>query len=134
MMSVKRRLFTILSTALFLALVTLCLRSYASPDSDYLSRADMGGHCLCTFRQGDVCVFSRRQSYLEWRARVWPLCVVTAILPATWLWRWRRDRRLRSDGMPHCAKCDYNLTGNVSGICPECGTPIPADLVRRSMA
>ncbi len=25
----------------------------------------------------------------------------------------------------HCAGCGYNLTGNVSGICPECGTPIP---------
>jgi hypothetical protein len=25
----------------------------------------------------------------------------------------------------HCQSCDYNLTGNVSGICPECGTPIP---------
>jgi len=24
----------------------------------------------------------------------------------------------------HCAHCDYNLTGNVSGICPECGTAI----------
>jgi hypothetical protein len=24
-----------------------------------------------------------------------------------------------------CAVCGYNLTGNVSGICPECGTPIP---------
>ncbi len=23
-----------------------------------------------------------------------------------------------------CAKCGYNLTGNVSGVCPECGTPI----------
>ncbi|HUN81734.1 MAG TPA: putative zinc-binding metallopeptidase, partial [Phycisphaerae bacterium] len=22
----------------------------------------------------------------------------------------------------HCAKCHYNLTGNTSGICPECGT------------
>lgn len=28
--------------------------------------------------------------------------------------------------IPHgyCRKCRYNLTGNVSGICPECGTPI----------
>ncbi len=25
-----------------------------------------------------------------------------------------------------CTTCGYNLTGNVSGICPECGTPIPA--------
>ena len=24
----------------------------------------------------------------------------------------------------HCQKCGYNLTGNVSGICPECGTRI----------
>ena len=26
---------------------------------------------------------------------------------------------------PHgCRKCDYDLTGNVSGVCPECGEPI----------
>jgi hypothetical protein len=24
----------------------------------------------------------------------------------------------------HCRKCGYNLTGNVSGVCPECGTKI----------
>jgi hypothetical protein len=24
-----------------------------------------------------------------------------------------------------CRKCGYNLTGNVSGRCPECGTPVP---------
>ena len=24
----------------------------------------------------------------------------------------------------HCPHCSYNLTGNVSGICPECGKPI----------
>ncbi len=29
--------------------------------------------------------------------------------------RWRRRRR----GL--CVKCAYNLTGNVSGVCPECG-------------
>ncbi len=23
-----------------------------------------------------------------------------------------------------CFKCSYNLTGNVSGVCPECGTPL----------
>jgi rubrerythrin len=22
----------------------------------------------------------------------------------------------------HCQRCGYNLTGNVSGVCPECGT------------
>lgn len=25
----------------------------------------------------------------------------------------------------HCHKCAYNLTGNVSGVCPECGTEVP---------
>jgi predicted RNA-binding Zn-ribbon protein involved in translation (DUF1610 family) len=37
--------------------------------------------------------------------------------------RRRRSRRIRR-GPPRCAKCGYNLTGNVSGVCPECGTPI----------
>lgn len=25
---------------------------------------------------------------------------------------------------PHCAKCNYNLTGRAYGICPECGTEL----------
>ena len=33
-----------------------------------------------------------------------------------------RDRRRTSPG--HCPKCGYNLKGNVSGRCSECGTPI----------
>lgn len=24
----------------------------------------------------------------------------------------------------HCSKCGYDLTGNISGVCPECGTTI----------
>jgi hypothetical protein len=24
-----------------------------------------------------------------------------------------------------CPKCSYDLTGNTSGTCPECGTPVP---------
>ena len=28
-------------------------------------------------------------------------------------------------GLPgHCPSCGYDLTGNVSGVCPECGNPI----------
>jgi hypothetical protein len=29
-----------------------------------------------------------------------------------------------SNGEPRCRKCGYNLTGNVSGVCPECGERI----------
>ena len=35
------------------------------------------------------------------------------------LWT-NRKRRL-----DHCESCDYNLTGNESGKCPECSTPVP---------
>ncbi|MEK6675190.1 MAG: hypothetical protein AABZ47_05985 [Planctomycetota bacterium] len=34
-----------------------------------------------------------------------------------------RERRMRNPGPPRCQVCDYDLYGNVSGICPECGTP-----------
>jgi hypothetical protein len=26
--------------------------------------------------------------------------------------------------MPSCHRCGYDLTGNTSGTCPECGTPV----------
>jgi len=46
------------------------------------------------------------------------------------IWYTRRDirRRLRTQlakkGIPVCIPCGYNLTGNESGVCPECGTEI----------
>ena len=33
---------------------------------------------------------------------------------------YRARRRLRGE----CVHCGYNLTGNISGICPECGKPL----------
>ncbi|MDM8007035.1 MAG: hypothetical protein QUV05_12925 [Phycisphaerae bacterium] len=30
-----------------------------------------------------------------------------------------------------CRRCGYNLTGNVSGVCPECGEKIQADEVNK---
>ena len=36
----------------------------------------------------------------------------------------RRDaRRLRRVKRGLCEWCGYDLTGNVSGVCPECGVP-----------
>lgn len=43
------------------------------------------------------------------------LAVPTAVL-------FYRDRRRIPPG--HCRKCGYNLTGNASGVCPECGAKI----------
>jgi Flp pilus assembly protein TadB len=46
--------------------------------------------------------------------------IAAAGLPA-WYW-WRRpyrDARRAEKGL--CVRCGYDLTGNVSGVCPECG-------------
>jgi len=42
-------------------------------------------------------------------------------LPTGVLWYRDRCRRILPG---RCQKCGYNLTGNVSGVCPECGTRI----------
>jgi hypothetical protein len=34
----------------------------------------------------------------------------------------RRGKRIGTD--PHCAECNYNLSGNTSGRCPECGAEL----------
>jgi hypothetical protein len=54
--------------------------------------------------------------------RLWTLDALAAMLPIAWLARWRQQRRLR--GIGTCLKCGYNLIGNLSGVCPECGAKI----------
>jgi hypothetical protein len=61
----------------------------------------------------------------DWRSRIrhasvplWLPLVIMAVPTGTLWWL---DRRRIPPG--HCQKCGYNLTGNVSGRCPECGEP-----------
>ena len=49
---------------------------------------------------------------------LWPIYVPIIAVAA---FMWWRDRRIPKG---HCQTCGYNLTGNVSGICPECGTKL----------
>jgi hypothetical protein len=35
----------------------------------------------------------------------------------------RPSLRARFESSPRCTRCAYDLTGNLSGVCPECGTP-----------
>ena len=51
-----------------------------------------------------------------------PLWLPFLVLLMPTLLLWRRDRRSRSRP-GFCRVCDYDLTGNTSGRCPECGTP-----------
>ena len=39
--------------------------------------------------------------------------------PVPWFYHSLRARRRRRDGL--CPACGYNLAGNVTGVCPECG-------------
>ncbi len=50
------------------------------------------------------------------RLPLWLPLVVVAIPTAI---LWHRDRRRIPPG--HCQQCEYDLTGNESGVCPECG-------------
>jgi len=52
----------------------------------------------------------------------WLPPLLFSLPPALWLRGFIRRRRLRSAG--RCQSCGYNLTGNTSGICPECGTAV----------
>lgn len=54
---------------------------------------------------------------------VWTMMTPFGVLLGLSYWTERRQRRLSV-----CSACGYDLTGNVSGICPECGTPIPEDV------
>ena len=51
-----------------------------------------------------------------------PLWVPFLIAAVPTCMLWYRDRRRAPLG--ECKRCGYNLLGNVSGICPECGTPV----------
>jgi hypothetical protein len=54
----------------------------------------------------------------------WTIILISGALPAIWFRRRLRHLRiLRAVGC--CPSCGYNLTGNTSGVCPECGTAIP---------
>jgi hypothetical protein len=45
--------------------------------------------------------------------------VLLIVLPVGGVMRWNKTRRRVAAGL--CGACGYNLTGNMSGVCPECG-------------
>ena len=54
------------------------------------------------------------------------LPLLVAAVPTLFLLYQKRHQHL----LGHCQKCGYNLTGNTSGICPECGKQIAAQQLK----
>ena len=59
--------------------------------------------------------------YLSISAGFMIACVLIRLGSLVIVKRW--IRRVVLDLSPHCPACGYNLTGNISGVCPECGIP-----------
>jgi hypothetical protein len=62
-------------------------------------------------------------NYIMVAVPLWIAILLTSVLPAIVFLRLRRQSYRRVRGQ--CLTCGYNLTGNVSGTCPECGTAAP---------
>ena len=64
-----------------------------------------------------------RQFYIRSKWLTIPFWLPMTLVAVPTLWSFWRARERSTRG--RCRKCLYDLTGNVSGICPECGTAIP---------
>ena len=67
-------------------------------------------HLLVNDKALGVQLFGRSASVPLW------MPFLALALPTAFLWH--RDRRPPKG---HCQTCGYDLTGNVTGVCPECG-------------
>ena len=57
-----------------------------------------------------------------------PIYVLFLMVAVPTVLLYLRGRRRIPPG--HCTACGYNLTGNVSGVCPECGQQIQRPATR----
>ena len=58
-----------------------------------------------------------------WAHGLWiPIWMLLAAFGPTTAFLWYTERYRISSG--HCKKCGYDLTGNMSGRCPECGAAV----------
>ncbi len=103
-----------------------CLRNIRKPYAGELARFAGDDGILGFYWFHD----NTNQRKIVLRTPLWaPAVLLTApfVLLARAQWTARRRRK---EGC--CLKCGYNLTGNVSGICPECGTAITQNTIPTS--
>jgi hypothetical protein len=64
------------------------------------------------------------------RAPFWPILLLTSVFPAFFVRTLAHKRFRKVRGF--CADCGYSLTGNTSGVCPECGTRVNSHIDARA--
>ena len=121
MESVRRRLF---AAASILSLL-LCIASLFS----WRQLQDMHDLVVYDHQTGEPRAASQAEELAAKDSPLWGACVF-AILPTTWIaakltHAISNQTRGRRIAMGLCPLCGYSLTGNTSGTCPECGSPVP---------
>lgn len=126
----RRLIFGILPACLFVASLVLSLGSLHKPL--VLRYHGFGGNVIYSF-DGALCLtnahnFSAssvgRFGYLTESTNtvkllnLWVVALFAAFAFGIALWYQRNPKH------GHCTRCGYNLAGNTSGVCPECGTSI----------
>lgn len=91
----------------------------ASPGFQVLRQ---GGNGFCMPEKFALAMWGMRFGILP----LWIPFLIVLVPTLVLFWRERRGVR-----PCRCQSCSYNLTGNTSGVCPECGTPILDELSRR---
>jgi hypothetical protein len=123
---VFRRLFTIASAVSLLmcaATVVFLVRSYRGRTWDM----EIAGNFMAISNDGALSVCHMvPDGVTQMDFHYWKWALLLAILPVLWLVLCLIRRRPSAG---QCTLCGYDLTGNTSGVCPECGTPVMSTFV-----
>jgi hypothetical protein len=92
-------------------------------------RQILGVACIACLLLLSLCYFlSKTRMGLAFAPIAAAFLAWAAILAIFWILhkpiRRSLRRQLRQQGVPICVECGYDLQGNESGRCPECGTPV----------
>ena len=105
----------------------LVVGPYIQARQNIRNRYGRGSDLLSTWRKP----FAANSTLTVAAIPLWaPTALLLICLALAVALRAHRHRRCLRTGL--CIQCGYNLTGNESGICPECGRPIRPPAVRGS--